>query len=69
MRATLGQRLLQTPRLQALLAGSHQVPTPAGDLLLRADYAWQDEIQINEDVNYRGAYGTLEGTHRWNPAR
>ena len=31
-----------------------------GDLLLRADYAWQDKIEFNviNDFNYRGAYGT-----------
>jgi len=35
-------------------------PTPAGDLSLRADYAWQDKIQFNviKDVNYRGACGS-----------
>ena len=35
-------------------------PTPAGDLSLRADYAWQDKIQFNviNDFNYQGAYGT-----------
>ena len=34
--------------------------TPAGDLLLRADYAWQDKIQFNviNDFNYQGAYGS-----------
>jgi outer membrane receptor for ferric coprogen and ferric-rhodotorulic acid len=59
----------QTPRLQALLAGSYQVPTPAGDLLLRADYAWQDKIQFNviNDFNCQGGYGTVGGTHHWNP--
>ena len=49
-------------------------PAPAAKLVLvaaRADYAWQDEIQFNviKDVNYRGAYGTVGGTCRWNPAR
>jgi len=31
-----------------------------GDLLLRADYAWQDKIEFNviNDFNYQGAYGT-----------
>ena len=55
-----GNAFYQTPRLQALLAGSYQVPTPAGDLLLRADYAWQDKIQFNviNEFNCRGAYGT-----------
>jgi outer membrane receptor for ferric coprogen and ferric-rhodotorulic acid len=68
---TFRARLLQTPRLQALLAGSYQVPTPAGDLLLRADYAWQDKIQFNviNDFNCQGAYGTVEGDCRRNPAR
>ena len=32
----------------------------ARDLLLRADYAWQDKIQFNviNEFNCRGAYGT-----------
>ncbi|MGH8276860.1 MAG: hypothetical protein ACRETH_09210, partial [Steroidobacteraceae bacterium] len=43
------------------LAGMYQIPTPAGDLLLRADYAWQDKIQWNviNDFNYQRSYGTL----------
>jgi iron complex outermembrane recepter protein len=50
----------QTPRLQASLAGSYTVPTRAGDLMLRADYAWQDKIQFNviNDFNYQPASGT-----------
>jgi hypothetical protein len=52
-----GNACYQTPRLQALLAGSYQVPTPAGDLLLRADYAWQDKIRFNVINDF------------WNPAR
>jgi iron complex outermembrane receptor protein len=50
----------QTPRLQASLAGSYAVPTPVGDLTLRADYAWQDKIQFNviNDFNYQPASGT-----------
>jgi hypothetical protein len=62
-----GNAFYQTPRLQAVLAASYQVPTPAGDRLLRADYAWQDKIQFNviNDLNNRG----IEGTYRWNPAR
>jgi iron complex outermembrane recepter protein len=55
-----GNAFYQTPRFQALLAASYQLPTPAGDLLLRADYAWQDKIQFNviNDFNSQGAYGT-----------
>ncbi len=50
----------QTPRLQADVGGSYLVPTSAGDLLLRADYAWQDRIEFNviNDFNYQPAYGT-----------
>jgi iron complex outermembrane recepter protein len=50
----------QTPRLQGDFGGSYQVPTSAGDLLLRADYAWQDRVEFNviNDFNYQGAYGT-----------
>jgi iron complex outermembrane recepter protein len=50
----------QTPRYQASVGGAYQVPTPAGDLSLRADYAWQDKIQFNiiNDFNNQGAYGT-----------
>jgi hypothetical protein len=37
--------------------------------LLRADYAWQDKIQFNviNDFNCQGGYGTVGGTHHWNP--
>jgi iron complex outermembrane receptor protein len=50
----------QTPRLQGDVGGSYLVPTSAGDLLLRADYAWQDRIEFNviNDFNYQPAYGT-----------
>jgi len=46
-------------------------PTPAGDLLLRTDYAWQDKIHFNviNDFNCQGACGTVEGAYRRNPAR
>ncbi|MGH8305047.1 MAG: TonB-dependent receptor, partial [Steroidobacteraceae bacterium] len=56
-----GNDFSQTPRHQASLAGMYQIPTPAGDLLLRADYAWQDKIQWNviNDFNYQRSYGTL----------
>ena len=59
--------LADSNALQAVLAASYQVPTPAGDRLLRADYAWQDKIQFNviNDLNNRG----IEGPYRWNPAR
>ncbi len=55
-----GNAFYQTPRLQATIGGAYQIPTPAGDLLLHADYAWQDKIQFNviNDFNYQGAYGT-----------
>jgi iron complex outermembrane receptor protein len=55
-----GNDFYQTPRRQAALGGSYQVPTAAGDVLLRADYAWQDRIQFNviNDFNNQGAYGT-----------
>jgi iron complex outermembrane recepter protein len=50
----------QTPRLQGDFGGSYQLPTSAGDVLLRADYAWQDKVEFNviNDFNYQGAYGT-----------
>ncbi|HVN44130.1 MAG TPA: TonB-dependent receptor [Steroidobacteraceae bacterium] len=50
----------QTPRLQGDIGGSYQVPLEAGDLLLRADYMWQDKIEFNviNDFNYQRAYGT-----------
>ena len=55
-----GNEFSQTPRLQAMLGGSYQVPTAVGTVMLRADYAWQDKIQFNviNDFNYQGAYGT-----------
>jgi len=50
----------QTPRLQGDFGGSYQIPTAAGDVLLRADYAWQDKVEFNaiNDFNYQSAYGT-----------
>ncbi|MBV8876455.1 MAG: TonB-dependent receptor [Gammaproteobacteria bacterium] len=50
----------QTPRLQADVGGSYRVALAAGDLLLRADYMWQDKIEFNviNDFNYQRAYGT-----------
>ena len=50
----------QTPRLQGDVGGSYLLPTAAGDLLLRADYAWQDKIEFNviNDFNNQHAYGT-----------
>ena len=50
----------QTPRLQASLAGSYEVPTRLGDLMLRAGYAWQDKVEFNviNDFNYQPASGT-----------
>ena len=50
----------QTPRLQGDVGGSYRVSMSAGDLLLRADYMWQDRIEFNviNDSNYQRAYGT-----------
>jgi len=55
-----GNEFYQTPRLQGDVGGSYLVPTSAGDLLLRADYAWQDKIEFNviNDFNYQRPYGT-----------
>jgi len=56
-----GNEFYQTPRLQANLGGSYQWPTSAGNLLVHADYAWQDTVQFNviNDFNYQKPYGTL----------
>jgi iron complex outermembrane receptor protein len=50
----------QTPRLQASLGGSYEVPMSAGDLRLYADYAWQDKVQFNvvNDFNNQPSYAT-----------
>jgi iron complex outermembrane recepter protein len=58
-----GNDFYQTPRYQASLAGVCAIPTPAGDLSVRADYAWQDKIQFNviNDFNSQASYGTLNG--------
>jgi iron complex outermembrane recepter protein len=58
-----GNDFYQTPRYQASLAGVVEIPTAAGDVTLRADYAWQDKIQFNviNDFNYQPSYGTLNG--------
>jgi iron complex outermembrane recepter protein len=55
-----GNEFYQTPRLQGDFGGNYQVTTPAGDVLLRADYAWQDKVEFNviNDFNYQAAYGT-----------
>jgi iron complex outermembrane receptor protein len=55
-----GNKFYQTPRLQADLSASYHFPTSLGEVLLRADYAWQDKIEFNviNDFNYQGAYGT-----------
>jgi iron complex outermembrane recepter protein len=55
-----GNEFYQTPRLQGDFGGSYQLPTAVGDLLLRADYAWQDKVEFNviNDFNNQGAYGT-----------
>jgi outer membrane receptor for ferric coprogen and ferric-rhodotorulic acid len=39
------------------------VTVGAGELTVRADYAWQDKVQFNviNDFNYQGSYGTLNG--------
>ena len=51
----------QTPRLQGDLSGSYQFSTPLGELLLRADYAWQDKVEFNviNDFNFQPAYATV----------
>lgn len=58
-----GNDFYQTPRYQASLAGVVEIPTAAGNVTLRADYAWQDKIQFNviNDFNYQASYGTLNG--------
>jgi iron complex outermembrane receptor protein len=63
-----------TPRYQASLAAIATIPTAAGDLTVRADYAWQDKVQFNivNDFNNQPSYGTLnarialaDSGHRW----
>ncbi|HXY97000.1 MAG TPA: TonB-dependent receptor [Steroidobacteraceae bacterium] len=56
-----GNDFYQTPRYQASLAALCDIPTAAGDVTLRADYAWQDKIQFNviNDFNFQPSYGTL----------
>jgi iron complex outermembrane receptor protein len=58
-----GNDFYQTPRYQASLAAIGTIPTAAGDLTVRADYAWQDKVQFNviNDFNYQPSYGTLNG--------
>jgi iron complex outermembrane receptor protein len=50
----------QTPRLSGDVYGSYRFPVAAGEVLLRADYAWQDRVEFNviNDFNYQGPYGT-----------
>ena len=58
-----GNDFYQTPRYQASLAAVYAVATAAGDVTVRADYAWQDKIQFNviNDFNFQPSYGTLNG--------
>ena len=58
-----GNDFYQTPRYQASLAAICDIPTPVGELTVRADYAWQDKIQFNviNDFNFQPSYGTLNG--------
>jgi iron complex outermembrane recepter protein len=58
-----GNDFYQTPRYQASLAAIGEIATRAGDVTVRADYAWQDKVQFNviNDFNYQGSYGTLNG--------
>jgi iron complex outermembrane receptor protein len=58
-----GNDFNQTPRYQASLAAICEIPTAAGNVTVRADYAWQDKIQFNviNDFNYQPSYGTLNG--------
>jgi iron complex outermembrane receptor protein len=58
-----GNDFYQTPRYQASLTGVYEIPTPIGDVTVRASYAWQDKIQFNviNDFNSQPAYGTLNG--------
>src|SRR5215472_11900508 len=58
-----GNDFYQTPRTQASLAAICDIPTAAGDVTVRADYAWQDKIQFNviNDFNFQPSYGTLNG--------
>jgi iron complex outermembrane receptor protein len=58
-----GNDFYQTPRYQASLAAVCAIPTAAGDVTVRADYAWQDKIQFNviNDFNFQPSYGTLNG--------
>jgi iron complex outermembrane recepter protein len=50
----------QTPRLSGDVYGSYQFPVTVGEVLVRADYAWQDRVEFNviNDFNYQGPYGT-----------
>jgi iron complex outermembrane receptor protein len=67
-----GNDFYQTPRTEASLAATYDLPVPIGALRFYADYAWQDKVQFNviNDFNYQPAYGTanarcaLEGRER-----
>ena len=50
----------QTPRLSGDVYGAYQFPISVGEVMLRADYAWQDRVEFNviNDFNYQGPYGT-----------
>jgi iron complex outermembrane receptor protein len=56
-----GNEFNETPRLQASLGASYELPVTVGYLRASADYAWQSKVDFNviNDFNYQGAYGTL----------
>ena len=56
-----GNEFNETPRLQASLGGSYELPVTVGYVRASADYAWQSKVEFNviNDFNYQGAYGTL----------
>ncbi len=51
-----------TPKYTGSLAGTYEIPLPAGRLRLHADYTWRDSVQFNvvNDFNNSGPVGLLD---------
>jgi iron complex outermembrane recepter protein len=65
-----GNRLPRAPKYKAALGVSYHFQVGPGDLKLRADYAWQDDVYFtvyNIPTASQEAYGTLKARATWRP--
>ena len=65
-----GNRLPRAPRYKASAGISYHFPMGSGDLKVRADYAWQDDVYFtvyNIPTAAQDAYGVLKMRATWRP--